>query len=158
MCLRQHLLAVCAPQCKILISFIDWLHFFFFFWQLHLYILPKNSTSSSEKLGNFFRVYTETPALSRNHLCFGLFVVARWHIKSGMCCKGHVLAMRQKEGVSGLQMTEKTRGKNWLHTDSNVQHNRAVKESECVQECLSVVNMDFVALEETKPIPQNVHW
>lgn len=65
--------------------------------------------------------------------------------------------MRQKGAAAGLQIIEKTTGKNLLRVDSNVQHNRSVKESECVQECLSVVKMDFVVLEKTKPILQNVH-
>lgn len=59
-----------------------------------------------------------------------LWQVTRWHIKSGMCGKGHILAMRQRGGVAGLQMFEKTTGKNLLHINSNVQHNRAGEGSE----------------------------
>lgn len=114
--------------------------------------------------GDIFRERTQTSALWRSHGCFGLYEVARWHIKSGMCREGHVLAMRRRGGAAGIQTFEKTTGKNQPRIDWDVQHNWAsvfgdfcsmhskkehghwIKEQECVQECLSVVNLDFVVL------------
>lgn len=120
--------------------------------------------SSWTNCGDIFRARTQTSALWRSHGCFGLYEVARWHIKSRMCREGHVLAMRRRGGVAGIQTFEKTTGKNRPRIDLDVQHNWApvfadfcsmhskkehghrIKEQECVQECLSVLNLDLVVL------------
>lgn len=91
-----------------------------FFYSLYSY-----RVSSSANCGDIFRERTQTSALWRSHGCFGLYEVARWHIKSGMCREGQVLAMRRRGGAAGLQTFQKTTGKNWSRIDSDAQRNWA---------------------------------
>lgn len=61
----------------------------------------------------------------------------------------HTCYETERRGGEKTTKFEKTT-KNLLHIDLRM-------EKECIQKCLSVVNLDFVALEKTKPTGQNVH-
>lgn len=78
--------------------------------------------SSWTNCGDIFSERTQTSALWRSHGCFGLYEVARWHIKSGMYREGHVLAMRRRGGAAGTQTFEKTTGKNqpWMFSTTGL--------------------------------------